>query len=68
MHQYQTHTAPEHSTEASKGLNTSEAFDADLHAHNLTNWQQEYDQLSGGHFYGRIDEIALEGMQDDVLE
>lgn len=63
MHQYQTHTAPEHSTEASKGLNTSEAFDADLHAHNLTNWQQEYDQLSGGRFYGRLDEFALDGLQ-----
>jgi AraC family transcriptional regulator, ethanolamine operon transcriptional activator len=42
---------------------TCEAQDADEHAHNLTNWQQEYDQLRGGGFYGRIDEIALVGCQ-----
>lgn len=42
---------------------TCEARDADEHAHNLTNWQQEYDQLGGGGFYGRIDEIALVGCQ-----
>lgn len=41
----------------------SEARDADEHAHNLTNWQQEYDQLSDGSFYGRIDEVTLEGLQ-----
>ncbi len=39
------------------------AQDADEHAHNLTNWQQEYDQLGGGRFYGRIDELALDGFQ-----
>ena len=37
----------------------SEARDADEHDHNLTNWQQEYDQLSDGSFYGRIDEVTL---------
>lgn len=42
---------------------TQEAFDADEHAHNLTRWQQEYDQLSPGSFYGRLDEVALETMQ-----
>lgn len=42
---------------------TSEAQDADEHANNLTNWQQEYDQLGGGRFYGRIDEVTLEGFQ-----
>lgn len=42
---------------------TREAQDADEHAHNLTNWQQEYDQLGGGRFYGRIDEVALDGCQ-----
>ncbi|PKM04998.1 MAG: AraC family transcriptional regulator [Gammaproteobacteria bacterium HGW-Gammaproteobacteria-6] len=42
---------------------TSEAQDADEHAHNLTNWQQEYDQLGGGRFYGRIDEISVDGFQ-----
>lgn len=42
---------------------TQEAFDADAHAQNLTRWQQEYDQLSPGSFYGRLDEVALETMQ-----
>ncbi|WP_286718037.1 helix-turn-helix domain-containing protein [Thalassolituus sp. UBA2009] len=41
----------------------SEATDADEHAHNLRDWQQEYDQLSDGAFYGRIDELALEHLQ-----
>ncbi|GAA6129645.1 helix-turn-helix domain-containing protein [Halopseudomonas sabulinigri] len=45
------------------GRSTREAQDADEHAHNLTNWQQEYDQLGAGRFYGRIDEVALEGFQ-----
>ncbi|WP_085918397.1 helix-turn-helix domain-containing protein [Halomonas sp. CSM-2] len=40
-----------------------EAFDADEHANNLTRWQQQYDQLSPGRFYGRLDEIELTGMQ-----
>ena len=40
-----------------------EAFDADEHAHNLTHWEQEYDQLGAGHFYGRLDEVTLEAMQ-----
>ena len=42
---------------------TQEAFDADEHAQNLTRWQQEYDQLSPGSFYERLDEVALETMQ-----
>ncbi|QUX90362.1 AraC family transcriptional regulator [Marinomonas sp. A3A] len=41
----------------------SEAHDADLHASNLTNWQQEYDQISRGSFYGRIVELPFEGLQ-----
>ncbi|MDX1712778.1 MAG: helix-turn-helix domain-containing protein [Halomonas venusta] len=40
-----------------------EAFDADEHAQNLTRWQQQYDQLSPGRFYGRLDEIELPAMQ-----
>ncbi|RUR29781.1 helix-turn-helix domain-containing protein [Vreelandella andesensis] len=40
-----------------------EAFDADEHAQNLTRWQQQYDQLSAGRFYGRLDEIELPAMQ-----
>jgi len=41
----------------------NEATDADEHAHNLRDWQQEYDQLSAGRFYGRIDEVALPDLQ-----
>ncbi|MEC8524135.1 MAG: helix-turn-helix domain-containing protein [Pseudomonadota bacterium] len=64
MHQQQTSNAPESSNLTSSCAHcTSEANDADLHARNLTNWQQEYDQVSGGRFYGRIDEIRLDGMQ-----
>ena len=39
------------------------AADADLHAANLTNWQQEYDQTSGGHFEGKIVELAFGDLQ-----
>jgi AraC family ethanolamine operon transcriptional activator len=44
-------------------INVSEAHDADVHASNLTNWQQEYDQISRGSFYGRITELPFEGLQ-----
>jgi len=37
-----------------------EATDIDEHAHNLRNWQQQYDQISNGRFYGRIDEVVLD--------
>lgn len=40
-----------------------EAWDANEHAHNLTDWSQEYDQFGQGGFYGRIDEIHLPAMQ-----
>ncbi|MGD9169753.1 MAG: helix-turn-helix domain-containing protein [Candidatus Thiodiazotropha sp.] len=40
-----------------------EAFDADLHAGNLTDWQQEYDQTSRGNFHGSIVELALGDLQ-----
>lgn len=39
------------------------AHDADEHAHNLTNWQQEYDQVSRGAFEGSIKELQLNGIQ-----
>ncbi len=42
---------------------TSESHDADHHARNLTNWRQEYDQISDGAFYGRIDEFAFDRLQ-----
>ncbi len=44
-------------------ISMSEAYDADLHASNLTNWQQEYDQISRGAFYGRITELSFNGLQ-----
>jgi AraC family ethanolamine operon transcriptional activator len=52
-------TAPKKRTRVHK----TEAFDADLHAGNLTNWQQEYDQTSCGNFYGSIVELAFGDLQ-----
>lgn len=40
-----------------------EATDADQHAHNLSNWQQQYDQTSAGEFYGQIVEKQFKGLQ-----
>lgn len=40
-----------------------EAFDADVHASNLTNWQQEYDQTSRGGFRGAIVELPFNDLQ-----
>lgn len=37
--------------------------DAHEHAHNLTNWQQHYDQISAGEFYGEIIERPFEDLQ-----
>ena len=39
------------------------ATDADQHAHNLTNWQQQYDQMSAGNFYGQLIELQFDGLQ-----
>ncbi|MDB4837312.1 helix-turn-helix domain-containing protein [Marinomonas sp.] len=44
-------------------VHVSEAYDADLHASNLTDWQQAYDQTSRGAFYGRIVESTYDGLQ-----
>lgn len=40
-----------------------EARDADEHACNLTDWQQQYDQISAGGYYGSILEIQLDEAQ-----
>lgn len=40
-----------------------EATDPDEQAHNLREWQQQYDQTSNGVFYGRIDEIRTNSVQ-----
>lgn len=45
------------------GRTQIEATDADQHAHNLTNWQQQYDQVSAGNFHGQLVEIHFEGLQ-----
>lgn len=37
--------------------------DAHEHAHNLRDWQQHYDQISAGEFYGHILERPFEGLQ-----
>ncbi len=44
-------------------LRTTAAQDADEHAHNLTGWQQHYDQLSAGRFEGDLTELHLPQMQ-----
>lgn len=43
--------------------NRTESQDANEQAHQLTRWQQEYTQLSGGRFYGCLDELVLERVQ-----
>lgn len=44
-------------------LDFLEANDADLHAHNLRDWQQQYDQIGAGRFYGSIRELQLQDIQ-----
>jgi AraC family transcriptional regulator, ethanolamine operon transcriptional activator len=39
------------------------AQDADEHAHNLSHWQQLYDQLAAGPFAGQLSELWLEDAQ-----
>ncbi|ROS05370.1 AraC family ethanolamine operon transcriptional activator [Sinobacterium caligoides] len=56
-------TATAETTANSTSLHRREAFDADRHAANLSNWQQRYDQLSCGHFYGDIVERPLDNIQ-----
>lgn len=44
-------------------VSCKEASDVYLHANNLTNWQQVYDQTSRGSFYGRIVELPFSDLQ-----
>lgn len=44
-------------------LRTIEAFDADDHAHNLTAWEQSYDQITHGPFHGCVTELQTPNMQ-----
>lgn len=36
--------------------------DPDQQADNLTNWQQEYDQMSDGAFYGKVDKLTSQNL------
>ncbi len=40
-----------------------EATDADEHASHLTNWEQRYDQTTGGPFHGLLEELHMPGVQ-----
>ena len=44
-------------------IRTVEAHDADEHACNLTAWDQHYDQVTGGPFYGALTELQMPTMQ-----
>jgi len=44
-------------------IRTIEAHDADEHAHNLTAWEQSYDQLTQGPFHGVLTELQMPRMQ-----
>ena len=44
-------------------VRTMAAHDADEHAHNLSQWQQLYDQLGRGQFKGELTEVWLDGAQ-----
>ncbi|MFN3886354.1 MAG: helix-turn-helix domain-containing protein [Aquabacterium sp.] len=48
---------------AHAGLHEVRAHDVDEHAHNLTAWQQHYDQLGPGRFVGRLTEWRLPHIQ-----
>ena len=37
--------------------------DIDEQANNLTQWQQKYDQLSEGRFFGRIESVDYSNIQ-----
>jgi AraC family ethanolamine operon transcriptional activator len=47
----------------SQALRTVVAHDVDEHAHNLTNWEQSYDQIAPGRFCGVLDEWHASGLQ-----
>lgn len=45
------------------GLRRSRATDIDEHAHNLSSWQLNYDQLTPGRFDGELTELRCDWMQ-----
>jgi AraC family ethanolamine operon transcriptional activator len=48
---------------AAHKLRASQAQDADEHAHNLTGWEQSYDQITPGRFQGSLIELQLPHIQ-----
>ena len=42
---------------------TKVAYEVNEHANNLNNWQQHYNQISSGCFFGSITELSFEGLQ-----
>ncbi|MFL9926407.1 helix-turn-helix domain-containing protein [Herbaspirillum lusitanum] len=58
-HLFQTDT-PAHRADT---LRTVIARDVDEHAHNLTNWEQRYDQITAGRFCGVLDEWRADSLQ-----
>lgn len=62
-----THTADRLSqmsdTFSTPQISTVQAHDADEHAHNLTDWEQSYDQVTRGAFHGVLTELKMPQMQ-----
>ncbi|MBV8625114.1 MAG: helix-turn-helix domain-containing protein [Herbaspirillum sp.] len=50
-------------THPKRALRTVVARDVDEHAHNLTDWEQRYDQIAGGSFQGVLQEWQSQGVQ-----
>lgn len=60
-HKIEVQTAP--LLHALHQIRTVEAHDADDHAHNLTAWEQRYDQMTPGQFHGELAELQMPHMQ-----
>lgn len=62
-----THTAerflPASEAASAPRISTAQADDADAHAHNLTGWEQSYDQVTRGAFHGELTQLQLPQMQ-----
>lgn len=64
-----THTSCSHVTTpaprraATHHVRTVQAHDADVHAQNLTAWEQSYDQITQGAFHGSLTEMQMPQMQ-----
>jgi len=50
-------------THSQRALRTAIARDVDEHAHNLTDWEQRYDQITCGAFEGVLQEWHSSGLQ-----